>query len=115
DAYLAKDFEAAVARYTEATALGETLLARSQQILASAFSAGKEALLAGNAEFAIKQFDIVLGIEPEHRGAKAEKARAERLPQLLALVQRGDQQRQAGEATAAIESYREALAIDPTW
>ncbi|HEX5045567.1 MAG TPA: hypothetical protein VFX89_00470 [Gammaproteobacteria bacterium] len=115
DAYLAKDFEAAVARYTEATALGESLLERAQQILASAFDAGKEALLAGNAEFAIKQFDIVLGIDPEHKGAKAERARAERLPDVLALVRRGDEQRQAGEATAAIGSYRDALAIDPTW
>ncbi|HZF27885.1 MAG TPA: hypothetical protein VE907_02085 [Gammaproteobacteria bacterium] len=115
DAYLAKDFESSVARYTEATALGDALLARSQQIVDGAFTAGKEALLAGNAEVAIKQFDIVLGIEPEHRGAKAERARAERLPEVLALVQRGDAQRQAGEATAAIASYREALAIDPTW
>jgi tetratricopeptide (TPR) repeat protein len=115
DAYLEKDFESSVARYTEATALGETLLGRSQQIVEGAFTAGKDALLAGNAEVAIKQFDIVLGIEPDHEGAKAERARAERLPEVLALVQRGDAQRRAGEPTAAIATYREALAIDPTW
>jgi tetratricopeptide (TPR) repeat protein len=115
DAYLAKDFEASVARYAEATALGEALAARSQEIVDSAFTAGKQALLAGNADVAIKQLDIVLGIEPEHAGAKAERARAERLPQVLALVQRGDAQRQAGEAQEAIASYREALAIDPAW
>jgi tetratricopeptide (TPR) repeat protein len=115
DAYLAKDFEASVARYTEATALGEALAARSKEIVESAFTAGKQALLAGNADVAIKQLDIVLGIEPEHAGAKAERARAERLPEVLALVQRGDAQRQAGEAQDAIASYREALAIDPSW
>jgi tetratricopeptide (TPR) repeat protein len=115
DAYLAKDFEASVARYTEATALGEALTARSHEIVESAFTAGKQALLAGNAEVAIKQLDIVLGIEPEHAGAKAERARAERLPEVLALVQRGDAQRQAGEAKEAIASYRDALAIDPAW
>ena len=115
DAYIAKDFEASVARYTEASALGETLLARSAEIVEGALRAGREALLAGNAEVAIKQLDIVLGIEPEHAVAKAERARAERLPEVLALVQRGDTQRQSGDAAAALASYREALAIDPSW
>lgn len=115
DAYLAKDFAAAVASYTDATALGEQLLARSVEIVESAFAAGLAAFQAGNATVAIGQFDLVLGIEPQHAGALEARARAERLNDVLALVQQGDAQRQAGERRAALDSYRKALAIDANW
>ena len=115
DAYLAKDFQVAVTSYSDATKVGEELLARSVEIVESAFAAGLEAFQAGNATVAIGQFDLVLGIEPEHPGALAARARAERLNDVLALVQRGDAERQAGEPRAALESYAQALAIDASW
>jgi tetratricopeptide (TPR) repeat protein len=115
DAYLEKDFQAAVASYSEAMALGDELLDRSVQIVDSALAAAQQAFEAGNAEVAIGQYDLVLGLEPEHEAAKAGRARAERLNEVLELVRRGDEQRRAGELDAALTSYRAALAIDADW
>jgi hypothetical protein len=115
DAYIANDFRAAVAKYGDANALGGALLARSDEIVADALRAADAALAAGDGAAAIAQFDIVLGIEPDNAAAKAGRARAERLPEVLALVARGDGQRDAGDLEAARASYREALAIDPKW
>ena len=115
DAFLANDFAQAVAKYTDALTVGGELLARSDDIVKRAFAAGQEAFAAGNAEVAIAQYDIVLGIEPGNEAAKAARARAERLPEVLALVARGNNERDAGEAQKAMTTYREALAIDPRW
>jgi tetratricopeptide (TPR) repeat protein len=115
DAFLANDFAQAVAKYTDATTTGAELLARSTDMVKRALAAGQEAFVAGNAELAIAQYDIVLGIEPGNEIAKAARARAERLPDVLALVARGNAERDAGDAQKAMATYREALAIDPRW
>lgn len=115
DAFLANDFTAAVGSYTEAKTLGETIIARGGAAVARSFNAGEAALAAGNSELAIEQYDLVLTIEPTHARAIAQRARAERLPQVLALVQRADGERARGELEAALASYREALAVDPAW
>jgi hypothetical protein len=115
DAYLANDFASAVAKFSEADGIGKQLLARSDEIVERAIAGGQEAFAAGNAAAAIAQYDIVLGIEPENEAAKAGRARAERLPEVLDLVARADAERDSGELQKAIATYREALAIDPLW
>jgi len=115
DAFLAGDLRTAVTSYRDATAAGDELLARAVQTVDRAFAAGNEAFAAGNVELALGQYDLVLGIDPEHVAAKAARARAERLPDVLALVQRADGERAAGDLQAALGSYREALAIDSDW
>jgi tetratricopeptide (TPR) repeat protein len=115
DAYLEDAFGEAVAAYEEALGLGEQLLGRGAAILDSALAAAREAYLAGNVPLALEQFDIVLGVDPEHPAAAAERARAERLPQVLELVARGDAAQAAGDFAAAAASYREALAVEPSW
>ena len=115
DAFLAKNFRAAVNNYQDASALGDELLARAVQTVDGALAAAAAAFVAGNVELALRQYDIVLGIDPEHAAAKAGRARAERLPEVLVLVRRADGQRVNGESKQAIASYREALAIDSGW
>jgi hypothetical protein len=115
DAFLANDFRAAVKNLTDANALGEELLARAAQTVDGALAAAAAAFSAGNVELALRQYDIVLAIDPEHAAAKAGRARAERLPDVLALVSRADEQRAGGELKQAIAIYREALAIDSGW
>src|SRR6185503_8197609 len=78
-------------------------------------AAGDAAVAAGNSELAIQQYDIVLAIEPTQSSALAGRARAERLPEVLALLQRAEGERVRGELEAALATYREALAIDPAW
>ena len=115
DAFLANDFRAAVKNYTDASALGDELLARAVQTVDGALAAAGAAFAAGNVELALRQYDIVLGIDPEHAAAKAGRARAERLPEVLVLVGRADDQRAHGDLKQAVASYREALAIDSGW
>jgi tetratricopeptide (TPR) repeat protein len=115
DAFLANDFRTAVESYADASALGEELLKRAGQTVEGALTAAAAAFAAGNVDLAIKQYDIVLGIDPEHATAKAGRARAERLPDVLALVRRADEQRTSGELQQAVATYREALAIDSGW
>jgi tetratricopeptide (TPR) repeat protein len=115
DAFLANDFTTAVSRYSEATSLGDAIVARAAAAVERSFNAAEAALAAGNAELAIEQYALVLAIEPTHAQALAQRGRAELLPEVLALVQRADAERARGELEAALGSYREALALDPAW
>jgi tetratricopeptide (TPR) repeat protein len=114
-AFLANDFTAAVASYKDAKALADELVARAASTAETSLAAGEAAIAAGNAELALRELDRVLVIEPDHGPATRARARAERLPEVLALVQRGDGEAERGEWQAALETYREALAIDPDW
>jgi tetratricopeptide (TPR) repeat protein len=113
--FLANDFRAAVADYKAATELGDSLVARAAAVVESSLDAAETAFVAGNADLAIRQFDFVLAIEPDHAAALAGRARAERLPEVLAHLQQAEEERARGEFAAALDSYRAALAIDPQW
>lgn len=115
DEFLANDFAAAVDSYSAATSLGEAIVTRAAAAVESSFNAAEAALAAGNAELAIEQYDLVLTIEPGHAQALTQRARAERLPTVLTIVQRADGERARGELEAALESYREALELDHEW
>jgi tetratricopeptide (TPR) repeat protein len=114
-AFLDEDYAAAVEGYSGAAEAGNALVARAAADVAGSFAAAEGALAAGNAEVALEQYDIVLTIDPTHAGALAGRARAERLPEVLALVQRAESERARGELDAALDSYRAALAIDAEW
>lgn len=113
--FLANDFRAAVADYTAVTELGLSLVARAADAVESSLAAAESALVAGNADLARRQFDIVLAIEPDHAAALAGRARAERLPDVLAHLQQAEEERARGELESALASYRAALAIDSQW
>ena len=115
DTFLANDFAAAVRNYEGARSLGDEIVARAAAAVERSFGTGEAALAAGNAELAIEQYDLVLTIEPTHAQALAQRERAQRLPDVLTLVQRADGERSRGELDAALASYREALALDPSW
>ncbi|HVJ31253.1 MAG TPA: hypothetical protein VNA66_13150 [Gammaproteobacteria bacterium] len=115
NAFLADDFSTSATSYAEAKALGESLKARAATTLAESLAAGEAALAAGDSEGALRQYGIVLTIEPEHAAALAGKARAEKLPEVQALVQRANVEVAQGELQAGLATYREALAIDADW
>jgi len=112
DAYLADAFEQAATAYRDTLELGESLLDRSQEIIAAALATAQQALEAGDAELAIEQFDIVLTVEEDNAQAQHGRVRAEKLPEVLALVRRGDELRREGQLAEAADAYRQALAID---
>jgi tetratricopeptide (TPR) repeat protein len=115
DAYLAEDFGTAADAYRQAIALGERLLARSDEIAAAALTAGRQAIEAGQPDLAAEQFDIVLSIDPDNEAAQAGRARAEKLPDVLAAVQSADALHRQHELEAAADAYRKALSLDPNW
>jgi tetratricopeptide (TPR) repeat protein len=115
NAFLAQDFATAVQSYVDAKSLGEAIIARAATTITDSFAAAEAAFEAGDPTRAIEQYDIVVAIDPTHARALAGRARAERLPEVLALVQRADVDLARGELDAALASYREALAIDSGW
>jgi len=115
DAYLAGRLRDAVDAYGAALELGDALIARSEAISARALEAGHAALAAGNAELALEQFDLVLGIDPDHAEALAGRARAERLPQVLEHVRQAAELAESGQLQAAAAAYRAALDLDANW
>ena len=115
NAFLAEDFSTSATSYTEAKTLGESLKTRAGTTLAASLAAGDAAFAAGDSESALEQYGIVLTIEPEHAAALAGKARAEKLPEVQALVQRANVEVGQGELQAGLATYREALAIDADW
>ncbi len=115
DAYVANDFATAAAKYSEAITVGGNLLDKAVQTAGSALAAAEAAFAAGNSELAIRQYDVLLSIDPSNEQAQAGRARAVRQPEVLAIVQRADSERARGELKTALESYRAALAIDPQW
>ena len=114
-ALLAKDYAKAVDSYTAALAAGDALLARAEQITATALGSAKQALSAGNAELAREQYDLVLSIEPSNAEALAGRARAERLPEVLALVTRAEELRRQQSLEEAADLYHEVAKLDPAW
>ncbi|HSC14117.1 MAG TPA: hypothetical protein VLI71_03330 [Gammaproteobacteria bacterium] len=115
NAFLAKDFETSAASYAEAKALGEALVTRAAATIAESLAAADAALAAGDPQVATEQYDVVLTIEPTHAAAAAGRARAEKLPEVLSLVQRANVEAARGELHAALATYREALALDADW
>ena len=99
NAFLADDFATLPSRATPTRRRSATRSSRAPLRTSSDRSTPAEAALAaGNAELAIEQYDLVLTIEPTHAAALAQRARAERLPEVLALVQRADVRARARRA-----------------
>jgi tetratricopeptide (TPR) repeat protein len=115
DAFLAENFPESVRQYESALDIGETLLARSANIVAEALAAGAAAIESGNAELAAEQYALVLGIQPDNATALRGQARAAALPDVLAAMSRGDAADIAGDLEQAAAAYRDALAIDADW
>jgi hypothetical protein len=115
NAFLAEDFSASVTSYADAKTLGEALVARAATTLDAALTAASAAFAAGDSAGAIAQYDVVLTIDPGHEAAAAGRARAERLPEVLELVRRGNVAAARGELEDALTDYRAALEIDSAW
>ena len=115
NAFLADDFSTSAQSYRDAKALGEALKVRAKTTIDESLAAAKAAVAAGDSELALQKYDVVLTIDPKHASAAAGRARAERLPEVISLVQRANVEVARGELQTALATYREALAIDADW
>lgn len=112
DAYAAQQFEQALAHYRQAREALQGLKDGMPQVYADAMAGGRQALVDGDAKQADTAFATALLIRPGDTAAQRGKQRAATLDQVLALIDKGDQQRQNGQLQAARESYAAALDLD---
>jgi hypothetical protein len=109
-----EDFRAAAADWERGSGLLAAIEARRQQALADALARGAAALKDGDVAVARDAFGLALVIAPEHAGARAGIARAERIETTFPVVDAAAADEHAGRLAAAEQGYRRALEIDPT-
>lgn len=114
-AYRQREMASALEGYRKAAALAQALLASAPQILAEALAAGEAALQAEQREEAIRAFSRALAVDANDASARRGLARAERLDELLALMDDARAAEMAGRETEALARYRSAAALDPDW
>nr|WP_298718200.1 serine/threonine-protein kinase [uncultured Steroidobacter sp.] len=108
----AREYTAAEQKLNEITPLLDVVEERAPQVLAERLKAGAEALQAGRSEDAKAAFELALKIEPNNQVAMRGLKRAGTLDQVLALLTTAEGQEKEGNATAALDNFRKALALD---
>jgi hypothetical protein len=115
DAFLDQRYDLAVAAYEETLALGERMLERSTDLVADALAAAEQALIAGDWQHALSQYELVLGIDPEQAAALRGSERARRLPEVLARLEEGQGYERDHRWEEAVAAFRGALDVDAEW
>ncbi len=115
EAYLARDYATATAKYKETIELIDPLLDEVDAVSATTLEEATSALEAGDTIEALRLFELAVAISPGHAGAQAGYARAKNLDTVLSLTDRGLVQEQELELDAALESFERAVDIDPQW
>lgn len=109
---VAREYTAADQKLNEISPLLDTLEKRAPQVLAEQLKAGAQALKDGRSEDAKAAFELALKIEPNNQVASRGLKRAGTLDQVLALLTKAEGLEKDGNATAALESFHKALALD---
>jgi tetratricopeptide (TPR) repeat protein len=108
----AREYTAAEQKLNEITPLLDAVEKRAPQVLAEQLKAGAEALKQGRSEDAKGAFELALKIEQNNQVASRGLKRAGTLDQVLALLAQAEGQEKEGNATAALDNFRKALALD---
>jgi tetratricopeptide (TPR) repeat protein len=110
--YEVGDYVAAQKGWEAATARLASLEKQAPRALADAMKKAGQALAQAQTGAARGAFRLALAIDPKHAAAKAGLARADRLDQALAVVDRATAEERAGNVAAAEAGFRKALQID---
>ncbi|MDH3534081.1 MAG: hypothetical protein OEO82_14190, partial [Gammaproteobacteria bacterium] len=114
-AYLARNYAAAIDKYREAIEIVEPLLDEVDQVFAQAMQDGQTALDAADSVEALRHFELAVAISPSHAPAKAGYTRARNLDTVLALVDQGLAHEKDLELEAARQSFARAVELDAEW
>ena len=112
EAYLAKDYRRAEARYRQASAGLDGLIARVDSEFERALAAGRAALEAEDVTTARRRFELALAITPDNEAAERGLARAETLLEVIDLTDEAEALERRGELAAAAERFRAATDLD---
>ena len=110
--YRNRQFSEAQQSYAEALQKLSYLEQQLEPLIASNLASANTALENDDAENALNSFALVLAIDSNNRNAIEGKARAEKLNQVLALIEEAKIHQQSGELQRAQQTYQEALALD---
>lgn len=110
--FAGRDYFAAVEHYSRAEPLISALEARMGEVVEERLAAGARALEAGDSAQAQAAFELVTRIEPDNKVAAQGLKRAQTLDEVRALIAQGERLEQDGDARAAADTYRKALALD---
>lgn len=115
DLFLAQKFLEATTEYEAGIGLGEQLLANVETEFQAAMQAGEMGIQSADPETAIAAFERALVVDPDNERAAAGLDRAQRLTQVLELIQEGERLEGEGRLADAAAAFNEALALDGNW
>lgn len=110
--YRQRDFIAALAQYQRVEQLLNTIQADQPRHLQEALEGGRSALEAGDADTAARHFELALMMDPDNEQALQGQARLERLPELMATLERAEARERSGDLAEALDAFQSALTID---
>ena len=114
-AYTLRQFNTAVLKYRESMQILIDLELSIPQRLSLALKEAGDALMQGNQELAIEQYEIALAIDGINQEAKVGYERALKVDRVIKSMVEADVFSNSGEWEKAIISYENALIIDPEW
>ncbi|MDG2228614.1 MAG: hypothetical protein P8L74_00660 [Gammaproteobacteria bacterium] len=114
-AYTLREFNTAVLKYRESMQILIDLELSIPQRLSLALREAGDALMQGNQELAIEQYEISLAIDGINQEAKVGYERALKVDRVIESMVEADVFSNSGEWEKAIISYENALIIDPEW
>jgi tetratricopeptide (TPR) repeat protein len=115
EAYLARDYALAAAKYAEAIDLVDPLLEEVDEVFATTYAEAQAALAAADSIEAVRLFELAVAITPNHAGARAGYTRAQNLETVMSLTDQGFEFENELELEAARQSFARAVELDPEW
>ncbi len=115
EAYLAQNYAAATAQYAVALEKLQPLRSQVDTVFDSTLADARAAFENGDADDAVRLYELAVAITPGHAGAEAGLTRARNLDQVLALTEQGLALERDLELAAALDSFARAVEIDPAW
>jgi len=115
EAYLARDYNVAAGKYSEAIELLDPLLDEVEQVFTSTYADAQAALDNADSIEAVRLFELAVAISPNHAGARSGYTRAQNLETVMSLTDQGFEFENELELEAARESFARAVGLDPEW
>jgi len=115
EAFLASDFSGAAEHYAAAAEEARHLASRALEVLARLLTEAQDALARGDDRLAGERFALALKIDPQNPTALKGQQRAQKVADVIALMQNGEAHETAGSLALALADYEAALALDPEW
>lgn len=115
EAYLARDYGQAAAKYAEAIELVDPLLEEVDEVFGATYAEASAALENADSVEALRLFELAVAISPNHAGAQAGYRRARNLDTVMSLTDQGFEFENELELEAARQSFARAVELDPEW